>query len=201
MEAGEKGAAVRVKPTRETIVRVSTQLFLRKSFKEVTVKEVVEQAGVSQGAFFHYFKTKDELFLEIVEHALQSVLDAHSGELRRESLHAYYQDYAEWLTGGERDLDLNYFALFFDAIKLFPQFRAKLDESRLAELNAWKEVVRAARSSGEIRSAMTDEQIARMFMYSSDGVGLHGIFSGGEGQATKRALLDLWDGFYAALKA
>ncbi|QYR21373.1 TetR/AcrR family transcriptional regulator [Paenibacillus sp. sptzw28] len=135
-----------MKTTRETIIRVSFQLFLRKSFKEVTIKEIVENAGVSQGAFFHYFKTKDELFLEIVENALQTVLEVHLSKLDRSSLHNYYHDYIEWLTGEGRDFDLNYFSLFFDALKLFPHFREKLAETQQEELDAWVKVIHVAKS-------------------------------------------------------
>lgn len=190
-----------MKTTRETIVRVSFQLFLRKSFKEVTIKEIVENAGVSQGAFFHYFRTKDELFLEIVENSLQTVLDVHFNKFNHDSLYKYYHDYIEWLTGEGRDFDLNYFSLFFDALKLFPHFREKFAEIQQAELDAWIKVIHDARNNGEIRASTTDEQIAKMFVSSSDGIGIRSILVGTDSPSMKRALTELWDGIYLVLKA
>ncbi|MDQ0115152.1 TetR/AcrR family transcriptional regulator [Paenibacillus harenae] len=190
-----------MKTTRETIVRVSFQLFLRKSFKEVTIKEIVENAGVSQGAFFHYFKTKDELFLEIVENSLQTMLDMHFTKFDNSSLYKYYHDYIEWLTGEGRDFDLNYFSLFFDALKLFPHFREKLAKIQQAELDAWMKVIHGAKSIGEIQTTMSAEQIAKMFVSTSDGIGIRSILVGTDGPSMKRTLMELWDGIYLELKA
>jgi len=45
--------------TREHILKVAFNLFLLKSYKEVTMAELVEKTGMSKGAFYHYFKIYD----------------------------------------------------------------------------------------------------------------------------------------------
>ena len=47
---------------------------------------------------------------------------------------------------------------------------------------------------------MNDIQIASMFMYSSDGVGLYSIFTKANSENTMNKLLDIWDSFYEVLK-
>jgi TetR/AcrR family transcriptional regulator, transcriptional repressor for nem operon len=155
-----------MKNTRETIVNVACNLFLKKNFKEVTIKEIVDNAGVSQGAFFHYFKSKEQLFLEIVENAFHSAVDAHYNKLSKQTLYQFYHDYLNWFINspyvqkpsvenglGENDdhgedLHLNYFSLFFDALKLFPAFHEKLLESQQIELDIWTNVGQTARRNG-----------------------------------------------------
>ncbi|OIP04989.1 MAG: hypothetical protein AUJ97_01965 [Bacteroidetes bacterium CG2_30_32_10] len=50
---------------REHILKTSLLLFLQKSYKDVTMSEIVEKTGFSKGAFYHYFTSKEELFKEI----------------------------------------------------------------------------------------------------------------------------------------
>ena len=52
--------------TKEFILKTSMLLFLQKSYKEVTMKEIVDKTGLSKGAFYHYFSSKEQLFKEIV---------------------------------------------------------------------------------------------------------------------------------------
>ena len=52
--------------TKEHILNVSFDLFLQKSFNEVTLKNISENTGMSKGAIYYYFETKEQIFLEIV---------------------------------------------------------------------------------------------------------------------------------------
>jgi TetR/AcrR family transcriptional regulator, transcriptional repressor for nem operon len=50
--------------TRERIVRTARRLFNRKGFSEVTIDEIMAEAGLTRGGFYRHFKTKDELYSE-----------------------------------------------------------------------------------------------------------------------------------------
>lgn len=196
--------------TREHILEVSFNLFMRKSFKEVTIREIAEKTGMSQGAFFHYFKTKDQLFSELIDNTISSVIDTYCDKLNKNSLYEFYNSYinyfVETLYGQNYKEEygnqgINYLSFIFDALKLFPSFQEKLMKSQKAELDAWTEVVANARNSGEIKSLMTDEQIVRMFIFSSDGAGIRNIFMRGSMEDMRDSMLELWNGFYSVLRA
>lgn len=198
-----------MKNSREHILNVAFKLFLQKSFKEVTLREIVEKTGMSKGAFYHYFTSKEQLFLELVNNVLSSVLDVPYDSFSKASLYNFYIDYINYYTenlkrqnNGEKGnvANFNYISLIFDAIKLFPDFQEKLLESKQAQLNAWKEIIHAARAKGEIRSTMTDEEIAYMFINSSGGVEMNSIFKGSS-KDIGISLVNLWDSFYKQLKA
>lgn len=42
-------------------MNAAEHLFLTKGFLETTVSEIVSQADVAKGTFYHYFKSKDEI--------------------------------------------------------------------------------------------------------------------------------------------
>jgi TetR/AcrR family transcriptional repressor of nem operon len=54
--------------TKEKLLKVATELMIQKGFVATTVDEICEAADVTKGAFFHYFKTKEELAEEAVSH-------------------------------------------------------------------------------------------------------------------------------------
>jgi len=198
-----------VKNTKEHILNVTFKLFLQKSFKEVTLKEIVEETGLSKGAFYHYFTSKEQLFLELVNNVFSSVLDVSYDRFNKESLYHFYIDYINYyvenlkqnnISGEGSTPSFNYISLVFDAIKLFPDFQERLQESKEVQLISWMNIIHDAREKGEIDSPMSDEQIANMFINSSSGVEMHSIFRGSSEDIGK-TLLCLWDGFYQELKA
>jgi AcrR family transcriptional regulator len=54
----------RKQETRERILRTARRLFNRKGFAEVTIDEVMSEAGLTRGGFYRHFTTKDELYSE-----------------------------------------------------------------------------------------------------------------------------------------
>lgn len=198
-----------VKNTREHILNVTLKLFLQKSFKEVTLKEIVKETGLSKGAFYHYFASKEQVFLELVNDVFSSVLEVPYDQFSKESLYNFYIDYVNYYVEnlhllnkneGSEVPSFNYISLIFDAIKLFPDFQERLMMSKQVQISAWKDVIYVSRKNGEIKSPMSNEQIANMFINSSGGVEMQSIFDGNSNNIGN-TLLSLWNSFYEGLKA
>ncbi|KAA2261724.1 TetR/AcrR family transcriptional regulator [Solihabitans fulvus] len=58
-------------PVPERLVSVATKLFAEKGFDRVAVQEIVDLAGVTKGAMYHYFGSKDDLLHEIYGRVLR----------------------------------------------------------------------------------------------------------------------------------
>ena len=56
--------------THEKIVESARRLFNRKGFSEVSIDEVMENAGLTRGGFYRHFRDKDELYSEAVRRFL-----------------------------------------------------------------------------------------------------------------------------------
>ena len=52
--------------TREEILDVAFELFVRKGYDRTSVREIARSTGLSQGALLHHFSTKEELFVEVL---------------------------------------------------------------------------------------------------------------------------------------
>lgn len=52
--------------TRERILKSARHLFNRKGFAEVTIDEIMSNAGLTRGGFYNHFDTKDGLYAEAI---------------------------------------------------------------------------------------------------------------------------------------
>ncbi|GAB6281512.1 MAG: TetR/AcrR family transcriptional regulator [Ignavibacterium sp.] len=53
--------------TKELILITSQKLFARFGLNKTTVDEIAKIAHVAKGTIYHYFKSKEELFMEVIE--------------------------------------------------------------------------------------------------------------------------------------
>lgn len=51
--------------TRSDLLASATELFARKGYDATSVQEIVDEAGRTKGAFYHYFESKEDLLLNI----------------------------------------------------------------------------------------------------------------------------------------
>ncbi|MBN2682617.1 MAG: TetR/AcrR family transcriptional regulator [Bacteroidales bacterium] len=167
--------------TREHILNTSLMLFLQKSYKDVTMKEIVDKSGLSKGAFYHYFESKESLFREIVLRFL-SMGKVDYEKFDQNSLKLFYSQYVDYLQKSinelilmfsftaEEKFNVNFFLIMFEAAARFPEFLKMELENYQKDLKSWITVVANAKKSGEIRSKTNNIDIAKLFLYSNDGV-------------------------------
>jgi TetR/AcrR family transcriptional regulator, transcriptional repressor for nem operon len=199
-----------MKDTKQHILDVALKLFLQKTFKEVTMLEIVKTTGLSKGAFYHYFSSKEELFSEVLNTFIKSTMDVKWETFPMDSLRNFL-DYFIVHSGDslsqitldtDQVFNVNYFSLFFDGLKLNPEFKTSLIKHHKLERDTWTKVVGNARKRGEIQSTMTDEQIARIFLAISDGAMLTLILEKNKVEISMmKTIKVLWDGFYSQIKA
>jgi AcrR family transcriptional regulator len=58
--------------TRNNILLVTLQLFLEKGYKNVSYQDIVKATGLSKGAIYHYFESKDALLIAVFEFLLEA---------------------------------------------------------------------------------------------------------------------------------
>ena len=54
--------------TKNTIIETAAELIHSNGFRSTSINEIIDKIGVSKGAFFHYFKDKNELGNAIIEY-------------------------------------------------------------------------------------------------------------------------------------
>ena len=64
---------------KETILHVATKLFSEKGYRNTTIAELARLTGVAEGTIFYHFKTKEGLFLAILEKIRQTLIHEFEG--------------------------------------------------------------------------------------------------------------------------
>lgn len=196
--------------TKDKIVEVSFFLFLQKSFKSVTIKDIVEKASVSKGAFYHYFDSKDDVFIAVFKKYYSDVLQDNFTHLNRNTLKEFYIDSLVvsqimfkklFKTSPKNSIGkANHFLMLFEAAHRNEKFKTLVNEQGEIEMNAWKEIVEKAQNTGEITTKIDALDIAKMFIYIGDGHGMHQSFRKDRYQFDPSETRKLYDSLYELLK-
>ncbi|WP_321493763.1 TetR/AcrR family transcriptional regulator [uncultured Desulfobacter sp.] len=69
---------------KDAILQAATVLFSKNGFKETSTADLAKMINVAEGTIFYHFKTKEKLFLAVLEETKKMILeefDAHMGNL------------------------------------------------------------------------------------------------------------------------
>ena len=112
--------------TRDRILVAAVDVFARKGYHGAGVEDIVAASGTSKGAFYHYFASKQAIFLtlmdnlaEVVEQGVEAAISAEQGAMAKveAALRVVVETAAE-----QRDLAK---ILLVEAVGLGPEFEEK----------------------------------------------------------------------------
>ena len=148
---------------RTRVLTAATELFAELGYDATSVQQVVARAGVTKGALYHYFSSKEELLFEIYGSVIAEQLAGLDQVLARQmapepTLRAIVADVVE--TTAEHSL----------ATAVFTRERTKLNLEHWHALQAqWRRyqdtvrsVIRDAQASGDFASVASPEVISWM---------------------------------------
>jgi AcrR family transcriptional regulator len=69
--------------TINNILDAARKLFIEKQYADVSLREITEIAGITKGALYHHFATKEELYLEVIYRCLAEVKETTQTSLER----------------------------------------------------------------------------------------------------------------------
>lgn len=170
--------AIKRERTRASVLGAASKVFRDRGYHEATLRAIAAEAGVSKGALYYNFESKEDLFLAILEQRVnerveeieRAFAEADSGP--GEQAQAAALDYMETL----RESD-EWFSLFFEFVAYAgrdPDFQAEFGR-RLKQV--WSTLTRVIESRAGARAAdlpVSAEQLA---------VGIHAL---GIGLAVER---------------
>lgn len=52
---------------RDSLLAVGQELFINSSFNSVGLNDILRRAGIPKGSFYHYFDSKEDFGLQVVE--------------------------------------------------------------------------------------------------------------------------------------
>jgi AcrR family transcriptional regulator len=177
-----------MKNTKHQILYESFKLFLAYGYHRVTMNDLVKASGLSKGAFYHYFASKEELFKDsIVEFFFSGLTERKFVPSFMASVQENMNNLIDFKANAYRQLlkatsleklDNTYFSLLFEAIKMFPEFRENISKSLKLEEDTMAEIFIMGIENDEIRKDLEPSALAAILSAILDGVELHTVVTG-----------------------
>lgn len=138
---------------RERILEQAGRLFRQKGFDGVGVSELMAAAGLTNGAFYGHFASKDDLAAKVCERVLVSEGDPWA-RLSGEDLPDFVEDYLSWRHVRHREAGCVYAALGGDVARQPAPVRSAFTENLRARLETLKKVVTGRSQEARRRKAL-----------------------------------------------
>ncbi|WP_113704340.1 TetR/AcrR family transcriptional regulator [Nonomuraea lactucae] len=146
-------------PVRDRLLSEATRLFAERGFEGTSVQEIVVAAGVTKGAMYHYFTSKDDLLHEIYGRVLRMQMArltriADGPGTLAERLHAAAADVVETSTANLDDSKI-----FFRSMHLLAP---ETQKSVRAERRRYHERFRDMVAQGQLEGTFSDRVPAEL---------------------------------------
>lgn len=168
---------------KENILKTAFQLFIREGYKSVTINKITTATGLSKGAIYHYFQSKEEIYeatltkyyFEMVEFDISTVATG----IFRDDIKLLYTHIAqlfkriEELTDDGLDFPIRNFFSFQLESETIPKVRDQVTKTVHQYRNEMTKMVRQAQDSGQIRNDLDSEVIALQIIGIIEGTAIH----------------------------
>jgi AcrR family transcriptional regulator len=158
--------------TRKSLLRSAAKIFCRKGLEGASVEEVAQDAGYTKGAFYANFKSKEELFLVMLDDRFSEQLDRidsllggeeEPGEEARHAAQEFIQSFR-----GEQEWKRLYFEFVTYALRN-DEFRQELATRHRALRARLSEIYRRWSAGFKDEPPIPIEDIAAMTDFMGDG--------------------------------
>ena len=161
---------------KDTILEAAARLLARKGYKEASMSELAKICGIAQGTIFYHYKTKEDLFLAILDEFRQALVeefDAYqqavvfrSGLEKMESAVEFYLHVA----GKMEDR----FLLFhrheaYELSRINPDCRRSMEAIYTSLIDIFEQAIRTGQADGSVE-AMPARKTALIIFTMVDGL-------------------------------
>ena len=164
---------------RQQILDAAMECFARHGYRVTSIEDIVRESGLSVGALYTYYPSKQDLFLALAERRTVETLEAFRAIYERSgSMADKNRDAVELFFKQMSDEVASYCRVSFEFWSEAPKSdalqaeRAKLCES-IREFLVW--ALAEARDGGELRSDVDLAAAAELILALNDGIMMHHV--------------------------
>jgi len=195
---------IQAEENRQTVINVASRLFREHGFDGIGLKDLMEGAGLTQGAFYKQFASKEDLAAQASERALESASrrwSAAAAANPEDPLGAVIAFYLSMEHRAERRDGCPVVALGSDAARQSADVRASFEagiRQYLEMLGPWIGSAKSKRSRAKamailstmvgavlLSRAVNDEQLSKQFLQAG-AEGVRAALSNGDAQPATR---------------
>jgi AcrR family transcriptional regulator len=162
---------------RQKILDAALTCFARDGFRDTTIEDIAREAGVSHGAIYRYFPSKDDIIDAAAQrdHTARErrFAEAEMGVTPVEALDRLLGGYIERYWGAEKLFQAQLRTQLYGEAVRNSRTRAIIHENRDDVLERMADIVRRAQLVGQINQTLDPTAVARVLAAVYDGLTIH----------------------------
>ncbi|MFJ7726624.1 TetR/AcrR family transcriptional regulator [Neobacillus sp. NPDC097160] len=158
--------------------------FAKKGFQVATIDDIVEHSGISKGAIYNYFKSKDEIYLELMATDTEDSFELLTKDL---STYKCAMEKIQYLFDVYLSLDVleeetNSKIIVHNEFKLYAARNMEIMDKLTARrhhylIQLFVGIIKEGQESGEFKQQLNPEMTANLFWSMIDGVTIQSIYN------------------------
>ncbi|MDD3362277.1 MAG: TetR/AcrR family transcriptional regulator [Hespellia sp.] len=163
--------------TKERIKKAAYQLFADKGFKEVTMKDICDNTGLSRGGLYRHYESTEQIFSEIISSfltvqntELQEQIDNHSSAV--DILNQLLEKYCLEMIDAKNSLSLAIYEYF--SKKGMEESDNLLSQQYQMSFSLWDRLIRYGISRGDFRQ-VDSRAVFDLIVFSYQGVRMYSL--------------------------
>ena len=173
-----------MKDTKEIILKTAYDMFMCNNYEAVTINGVIKATGLTKGAIYHYYDSKESLFKAVVDkymvenHVDSSDENLSLGELIESTIEHIRFHIKHLVVENPKyheEVPINYLSLMVAAYRYYPDY-AKIGNTFYQSLKEkWVKTLTNAIDCKEIRNDIDVDAIIILFLQIGPGIATHMI--------------------------
>jgi len=161
--------------TKETLLEAGKRIFMAQGYNHAGIESILQAAGVPKGSFYHYFDSKEDFGLQV----LNRFAEGHNAVLERylrepgfsplERLRRLAEAMCEWLESLQCRNGCLVGNLSLEMAEHSEAFRSRLDAIFGAWVGRYADCLQEAQDAGEIPAGLDARDLAEFWLNSWQG--------------------------------
>lgn len=183
-----------MKDTKDLILETAYTMFLYNNYEAVTINAIIKSTGLTKGAIYHYYASKEDLFKAVVDkYVVENMIDSVNTfnslqdfiKFIIDSVEVKIERFLEKKNDSSTIIPINYLSLVIAAHRYYPGYTQIGEKFFQAQKKRWEDHIKDAIANGEIRDNIDTEAIISSFMNVGSGIISNSIMFGSMSDALK----------------
>jgi TetR/AcrR family transcriptional repressor of nem operon len=164
-----------INDSRLSILEKGARIIHKKGFNHTGIKEILDAAGVPKGSFYHFFKSKEDYGLNLLDHyagffvkKAEDLLNEND-TLPLQRLKRFFDDFLCFFEDNACELGCPIGNLSQEMGDLNPAFRKKLEEIFQMMVSPVERLLKEAQTRKELSKKMDTREMANFIINSWEG--------------------------------
>ena len=161
-----------MRDTKQQLIRKGTKLFMHHSFQGTGINDVLKEAGVPKGSFYHFFPSKEDFALEVISSWVQRSAQVAEAAFRNSDLNylertiSFFQNLLGAIKQGEFRYGCLLGTIGQEMAANSEQLRQAVESGFADTWTALAECIAQGQKTGDINQALDPQTTAR-FIFSA----------------------------------